>query len=210
MTKVSDRNEPHKRTIQHSLIEDCMAFVLGTSFCALSILFLTEIGLITGQTAGLGVLLSYASGMSFGTVFFLINIPFYALAWLRMGPRFTVKSFIAVALVSTISTYLPNYVSFDQIDPVVGTVLAGALSGFGLIVLFRHGASLGGVGVLGLYLQDKIGFQAGWTQLAFDVILFVAAFFVLDAPLVAFSLLGAIVTNLMIGVNHRKDRYIAT
>lgn len=204
------RNEPHKPPLNHTMIEDALAFVLGTGFCALSILMLTELGLITGQTAGLGVLLSYLGGWSFGLVFFLLNLPFYVLAWLRMGPRFTIKSFIAVALMSVMTSWLGHFIGFEHLDPVVGAVFAGALSGIGLMVLFRHGASLGGIGVLGLYLQDKTGFQAGWTQLAFDVGLFCTAFFALDLRLVAFSLLGAVVTNLVVGVNHRRDRYIAT
>jgi hypothetical protein len=54
-------NEPHTR-LEHRLYEDAMAFVVGTAMCALGILFLTHAGLITGQTAGLGVLLSYVSG----------------------------------------------------------------------------------------------------------------------------------------------------
>ena len=77
------------------------------------------------------------------------------------------------------------------------------------IVIFRHGGSLGGVGVLGLWLQERAGIQAGWVQLGFDIVLFAVAFFVLDLTLIALSLIGAIVVNGIIGVNHRRDRYIA-
>ena len=202
--------EPH-RSLAHSPAEDLMAFVLGTALCALSLQFLTHLGLITGQTAGLGVLLSYVTGASFGTVFFLVNLPFYVLAWLRMGPRFTLKSFIAVGLVSVMADVFPKVMSFDTLDLALGAFLAGATSGMGLIVLFRHGASLGGIGVLGLWLQERVGIQAGWVQLGFDAVLFVVAAFVLpDITLVGWSLFGAIVVNLIIGVNHRHDRYIAT
>ena len=200
--------EPHKR-LEHSVLEDIQAFFLGTALCALAVQFLTYLGLITGQTAGLGVLLSYVSGWSFGAVFFLINLPFYVFAWLRMGPRFTIKSFIAVAMVSLMSEAMSHVLVFETLDPLIGALLAGATSGMGLIVLFRHGASLGGIGVLGLWLQDKAGIQAGWTQLGFDVVLFAIAILVLDdVRLVALSLLGAVVVNLIIGVNHRNDRYV--
>jgi uncharacterized membrane-anchored protein YitT (DUF2179 family) len=201
------QNEPHKR-LEHSPLEDALAFVLGTAMCALGVQFLTHLGLITGQTAGLGVLLSYVTGASFGLIFFLVNLPFYLLAWLRMGPRFTIKSFIAVTMVSTFAEAMPQVFVIDALNPAFGAAIAGAMIGLGLIVLFRHGASLGGVGVLALYLQDKIGFQAGWTQLVFDALLFSAAIFVLDPWLVGWSLLGAVVVNLIIAVNHRKDRYI--
>ena len=204
------RNEPHKSALDHSLIEDAMAFSLGTGLCALGLLMLTHLGLITGQTAGLAVLISYLTGWSFGAVFFVVNLPFYALAWLRMGPRFTVKSFVAVALLSALTEILPHQVVFAHLSPLAGALLLGGCTGLGLIVLFRHGASLGGIGVLGLYLQDKTGFRAGWTQLIFDAALFGIAFLLLPADRVAWSLLGALVINVIIAVNHRKDRYIAT
>lgn len=200
-------NEPHSR-IEHTLLEDAMAFVLGTAMCALGIQFLTHSGLITGQTAGLAVLGSYVSGFSFGAVFFAVNIPFYLLAYLRMGPRFMVKSFIAVSMVSAFSVLMPYGLTISALSPPLGAALAGAMTGFGLLALFRHGASLGGVGILALYLQDRIGFQAGWTQLIFDACLFALAIFVLAPALVLYSLLGAVVVNLIVGVNHRKDRYI--
>ena len=200
-----------QNSIDHSTLEDVQAFLLGTALCALAVQFLTHAGLITGQTAGLGVLLSYLSGYSFGAVFFVINLPFYVLAWVQMGPKFTVRSFIAVALVSAMTWVMPQFMSFDMLHPAMAALLAGATSGSGLMVLFRHRASLGGVGVLGLWLQDRAGIQAGWVQLGFDAILFlIAALLLPDLTLVLWSLLGAIVVNLIIGLNHRRDRYIAT
>ncbi|NVO23752.1 YitT family protein [Donghicola sp. C2-DW-16] len=200
--------EPHN-SINHTIADDAQAFALGTTMCSLGLLILTNLGLITGQTAGLAVLLSYITGIKFGILFFLVNIPFYVLAYLRMGPRFTIKTFIAVALLSFIADALPNYVQFSQIDPVVGTIIMAGVTGLGLMVLFRHGASLGGIGVLALYLQDKTGFRAGHTQLIFDACLFTVAFFILPLPTVLYSLLGAVIVNLIIATNHRRDRYIA-
>lgn len=200
--------EPHK-SLEHTLSEDILAFVLGTALCAFAVTMLTHLGLITGQTAGLGVLLSYVTGISFGVVFFVVNLPFYVFAWMRMGPRFTIKSFIAVGLVSVLTELMSHEVVFAHLDPTLGALLAGGTAGMGLIVLFRHGASLGGVGVVALWAQERLGIQAGWVQLGFDAVLFAAAFFVLPSvALVAWSLLGAVVVNLMIAVNHRKDRYI--
>lgn len=200
--------EPHK-TLDHSLWEDALAFVLGTSLCALGVQYLSFNSLVTGQTAGLGVVLGYLTPLSFGVWFFIVNLPFYVLAWLRMGPRFTVKSFVAVALVSVISEYFSGTIGLSALPPMLGGPLAGALIGMGLIIIFRHGGSLGGIGVLALYLQEKTGFRAGWTQLGFDIVLFGAAFLLFAPDVVIWSLAGAVVTNLIIATNHRQDRYIA-
>lgn len=191
----------------HSPLEDAQAFALGTAMCALGITMLTHLGLITGQTAGLAVLVSYITGWSFGAVFFVLNLPFYWLGWVRLGPRFVVKSLICVTLVSVMAETFPAFIVFDTLDPLLGALLIGGVTGLGLIAIFRHGASLGGVGVLGLVIQDRTGFRAGHVQLMFDLCLFAVAFAVLEPTLILFSLAGAVVANLIIATNHRPDRY---
>lgn len=196
-------------TTHHSTLDDAQGILFGAGMAAFGITILTHLGLVTGQTAGFAVLISYATGWGFGPVFFAINLPFYWLGYRRMGGRFVVKTFVAVALMSGFAMVLPRWLSFAALDPVLGAVLFGAISGAALLALFRHGASLGGVGIVALYLQDRTGFRAGWTQLAFDVCVFAAALTLRDAGTVAISALGALVVNLVIAVNHRRDRYIA-
>ena len=195
---------------RHSLIEDAQGIAFGATMAAFGITILTHLGLITGQTAGLAVLISYATGWGFGPVFFAINLPFYLLGYLRMGLAFTIKTFLAVGLLSAISLWLPGQVSFATLNPWVGAVLFGFLSGSALLALFRHGASLGGIGIVAVMLQDRLGWRAGWVQLGFDAVLFAAAFLVIEAKLVLISFLGALVVNLVIAINHRRDRYVAT
>jgi uncharacterized membrane-anchored protein YitT (DUF2179 family) len=192
------------------VVEDAQGIAYGVTMAAFGITVLTHLGLVTGQTAGLAVLLSYLTGLSFGVVFFVINLPFYWLGWRRMGWRFTAKTFAAVAGLSALSAVMPGWIGFSQLNPWFGAVLFGLASGSALLALFRHGASLGGVGILALILQDRTGFRAGHTQLLFDAVLFLLALTVLDPARVGLSFLGALVVNLVIAINHRRDRYVAT
>lgn len=196
--------------VRHTLIDDAQGLAYGGVMAAFGIVILTHLGLVTGQTAGLAVLISYATGWGFGPVFFAINLPFYWFGYRRMGLAFVIKTFLAVALLSGLSVLLPQYVSFATLHPALGAVLFGFVSGSALLALFRHGASLGGVGIMALYLQDRTGFRAGWTQLAFDAVVFALALGLRDWRTVAWSALGALVVNLVITLNHRRDRYIAT
>lgn len=201
-----DTDTPRK----HTALADAQGLFFGTSMAAFGVLILTHLGLVTGQTAGLAILLSYMTGFGFGPVFFALNLPFYWLGLRRMGWRFTIKTFVAVGLVTVMSMNLPKYLTLDYLHPVVGAILFGMVTGAGLLALFRHGASLGGVGIVALYLQDKTGFRAGWTQLLFDAVVFALAFTVIAPLPVLYSMLGALVVNLVIAINHRRDFYIAT
>lgn len=199
-------NEP-QAALRHTAWEDAQALLLGTALCALGVVLLQSAGLVTGQTAGLAVLLDYVTPFGFPVWFFVLNLPFYWLGWTRMGPRFVVKTVIAVTLVSAFARLMPAVLSVEA-DPWLAGLLSGATIGMGLIVVFRHGASLGGVGILALWLQERAGIKAGWVQLGFDGILFAAAALVLPLDLVAASAVGAVVVNLIIAVNHRRDRYV--
>ncbi|KRW97595.1 YitT family protein [Paracoccus sp. MKU1] len=193
---------------RHSPIEDAQGLAYGSFMAAVGVLLLTHLGFVTGQTAGLAILISYATGWSFAPIFFAVNLPFYWLGYRRLGLGFMLKSFIAVAAMSVLVTILPPALQFGHVHPAVGALLVGFLTGSALLALFRHGASLGGVGIVALYLQDATGFRAGWTQLIFDACLFACALLLRDWQTVAWSFLGALVLNLVIAINHRRDRYV--
>lgn len=193
---------------RHGLLDDAQGIAYGATMAAFGVVMLTQLGFVTGQTAGLALLISYATGWGFGPVFFAVNLPFYWLGWKRIGPAFVAKTFLSVALLSVLVQVLPRYVSFATLHPALGAILIGFVSGSALLALFRHGASLGGVGIVALWLQDRTGFRAGWTQILFDLCVFALALTLRDATTVAWSFLGAVVLNLVITFNHRRDRYI--
>ncbi len=201
--------EVPEEALKHSWLDDAQGLSIGTLFTAFAVTLITHLGFMTGQTAGLALLISYASGWAFGPVFFVVNLPFYVFAWTRLGATFTIKTFLCVAALSLLTELVPGWFEIGTVDPVFGAILIGAFAAIGLIIVFRHGGSMGGLGVAALYIQDATGFRAGWVQMIFDVILFAAAFLVLPPLIVAYSLLGVVVLNVAIAVNHRRDRYIA-
>ena len=193
----------------HRPYEDLQALFTGTLFVALGVVMFNQAGLLTGGTVGLALLAHYASGIDFAPAYFLVNLPFYALAWMRMGAAFTLKTFAAVALLSLLAHLLPLGLAFKHLSPVLAAILGGLLCGTGMLILFRHRASLGGLNVLVLYLQERFGWRAGKVQMVLDSLIVLGGLVVADLPRVALSVLGAVVLNLTLAVNHRPGRYLA-
>lgn len=193
----------------HTRIDDLQALLTGTLFVALGLALFRHAGLVTGGTAGIAFVVHYASDWPFGLVFFAINLPFYVLAWRRMGRAFTLKTFAAVALLATLTEALPRWLALQHVQPVFAAAGGGLLMGAGLLVLFRHQASLGGLNVLVLWLQERRGWRAGYVQLALDGAILLAALPWLSATQTALSVLGAVVLNLALALNHRRGRYVA-
>lgn len=194
---------------KHSPLEDLQGFAISLITTAIGLSIIAQLGFITGQTAGLALVISYLTGWSFSWVFWLINLPFYALAWTRMGREFTLKSIACVTILSLLMALIPNWLSFDHINPLFGIITFGILTGYGLLGTFRHKGSLGGLGVVALYAQEHFGVRAGVVQLAFDAVLFAVAFTLFEPSRVLYSLLGALILSGVIAFNHRRDRYIA-
>lgn len=194
---------------RHSLFEDAQGLFTGTVLASLGVMLLSKAGLLTGGVAGMAFLLHYAFGWSFGLGFFVINLPFYWLAYKRLGLAFTIKTFTAIGFLALLSEYQPKLLEISHINPAWAGVLGGLLIGMGMLALFRHRASLGGIGILALYLQERFGWRAGLIQLAIDLVILMLAFLVASPFMVFCSVIGALAMNFFIAVNHRTDRYIA-
>lgn len=194
----------------HSIIEDLLALLTASLMVAFGIYLFKQSGFLTGGTAGIALILTQVTPFSFGQVFFTINLPFYYLAWTRMGKRFTLNTFISVTVVSLLSDNLHWFIKFSDLNPVYAAVFGGLLIGMGILIMFRHVSSLGGLGVLAKYVQDRFQVSAGKFQMSVDVSIVCIGFFLVTPVVLALSVLGAVVLNLVVAINHKPGRYQIT
>ncbi len=196
-------------SLAHSPLEDICALFIGTLFVSFGLALFKAVGMLTGSTVGIAFLLHYALNWSFGWTFFLINVPFYLLAVMRMGWGFTIKTFIAVGMVSLMTEWHTHFIDLSGANPIYVAILGGTLTGVGLLILFRHKASVGGINILALYVQERYGIRAGHLQMVIDLTIVVVSLFVVDAQATLASILGVIAMNMTIAMNHRPGRYVS-
>lgn len=201
---MSDTPDP----IAHTSFEDAIALFSGTGIVALGVTLHAHAQILTGGTAGMAFLLQYGAGIPWALGFFLVNIPFYALAAMRLGWKLTLRTVLAVTLVSALARLNPQWLTVGEMNPAYSAVIGGLLIGVGLLILFRHRFSLGGVNLLALYAQERLGLNAGLVSLAVDACIVLIALMILPLDKVGLSLLAAIVLNLVLAANHRPGRYL--
>jgi uncharacterized membrane-anchored protein YitT (DUF2179 family) len=204
-----DGEFPARAQDHHTLFEDVQALLTGTLVVALGVAMYKKAGLLTGGVTGLAFLSHYAGGINFSLLLVGLNLPFYVFAFKRMGLVFTVKSLIAVSLVALFTEFSPALIRFEWLHPMVAGIVGGLLMGVGMLILFRHKASLGGFNVLALYLQETRGWRAGKVQMAFDCLILLGSAFIVSPTLIMVSIFGAVVLNLSIATNHKHGRYVA-
>jgi uncharacterized membrane-anchored protein YitT (DUF2179 family) len=193
---------------RHNLFEDAQAILVAPLFMAFAVLLFHAAGLLTGGTVGVAFLIHYLSGWPMGIIVFTINLPCYIFAVRAMGWAFTIKTFMAVSLLAIYTEALPALITVHTVNPLFAAIMGGFMAGISLLMLVRHQASLGGLGVLAIYLQNTRDWRAGKVQMAADCLIVGGALLVRDPLSVGLSIIGALALNLVIGVNHKTGRYM--
>lgn len=194
--------------VKHRWYENIAGLITGMFLASLGLFFLHSSHAVTGGTAGLGLLLSYATGLPVALLFPLVNVPFFALGVWKKGWKFTLRTIVCVTIVGFAADSHGLFFHFNDLNPVYGTIAGNLLAGVGLLVLFRHGASLGGINVLALILQERMGWNAGLVQMCFDILLVLSSFFVAGLHTMLISAMGVIIMNIVIAFNHKPGRYL--
>lgn len=193
--------------LTHRWHEDIFALVSSVSLISLGIVLFKQAGIVVGGTMGLALLLQKVTHWSFGTWFFLVNIPFYAIALRKMSVSFVMKTVFVVGIVSLCGDHMGDLVSISKLEPVYAAVVGGLLIGIGLMILFRHKASMGGFNILCLWLQERYRYSAGKTQMVMDCTVVFASGFVSNWITLLVSVMGAVIINLVLTLNHKPGRY---
>ena len=192
---------------RHTPLEDVHALLIGSSFIAVGLTLLKAAGLVTGGVAGVALIVSYLTHWPVGVVFLLLNIPFYVLAQRTLGWMFTAKTLATNLLLAGLSLGMPHWLEVTGVDPVFASIFGGTILGMGVLALARHKSSVGGIGVLALWLYEKRGISAGKVQMISDCLVVLAAFAVISWDKLLLSILSAVALSVVIIANHKPGRY---
>lgn len=181
--------------------------VAGVLFAVVGLMLLRKAGLVTGGTAGIALLLSYVIPQPVGVLFMLINIPFFLFGYVMMGPRFTFKSLAGSVMIMGLLDAMPHALSIAYVNPAFAAVAGGTLCGMAVLAFARHGAGVGGTGIVSLWAQRKYGINPGRTQIILDSAILLGALSVVSPGRVAWSTLSALATAGMLMAWHIPGRY---
>lgn len=197
----------HQAALPHSRAEDVHALLIGSSFVGFGLVLLKTAGLVTGGLAGVALIISYVTGWPVGILFVGLNLPFFLMAQRKLGWVFTAKSLATILALAAFSELMPQGLKLEGINPAFAAAFGGSLIGMGVLSLARHRASIGGIGIMAIYLQERYGMSAGKVQMTFDLIIVGASFPVIGLERLVYSALGAVALNMIMLVYHRPGRY---
>ena len=170
--------------------------------------FIIANGLAEGGFTGIALIIHYLAGWPVGTVLFFLNLPLFFVGWKMWGKTFVLKTLLGVAGVS-IAVDLTQGFGLQTHDLLLAALYGGALSGIGLGLVLRFGATTGGVDIIARWINERSGISMGKIYFLFDlcVLSLVAFFFGLEKALytlVAVGVFSQVVDRIIEGFDEAK------
>ena len=111
--------------------------------------------IIAGGVTGISTIINLLTGAPVGVVSIILTIPLFAFAWKKFGTRFMLMSLVGMAL-TYIFVDLFALIDFAATDDLflAGTIGA-CLNGAGLGLVYRAGATTGGIDIVAKILRRR-------------------------------------------------------
>lgn len=155
--------------------------------------FLLPNDFLDGGITGIAILIASITDWNISLILLLLSIPFLAMCYIKLTPLIAYKSIYSIALLAILIHVEPTVVLTE--DKLLIAVFGGLFLGAGIGLCIKHGSVLDGSEVLGIYVNRLYGIEIGKVILALNVLLFMAAAYLLDVETAMYSILTYMVTG---------------
>lgn len=155
-----------------SWAREIAALLIGGLISAFAVnVFYVPLKLTMGGVSGIASIIYQLTGkgqfLTFGVLFFILNIPVLLIGWRTINLRFVWRSLVGSVVYSvmidlsapTLSRLFSRYINIPlengTADPLIYCVFGGVLYGIGLGLIFRGGFTTGGTDVLAAAIKRK-------------------------------------------------------
>lgn len=185
-----------------------MAIIAGALLASFSVAcILLPNDAIDYGTAGISIIISKLTGFNLSVCVALVFAPFVVAGAFFLGMKFTAKA-ITGSLAYTLGLAFFEKIPFElNTEHFLAVAFGGALLGFGLSIILRSGGCIDGSEILANIILKKVSDKTGRNYsmmpilIAFNSLVYLAVFILIDRNSALLSLLVYIVATLVI------DRY---
>lgn len=165
-----------KKELLFNFLRKMFFLTLGPFIAAFALeVFLVPNNIIDGGIVGISIILSYLTKINLGLLIFVINIPFFFLAFNKIGKKFVIQTFYAIGMLSLAVNLFTSHHLPTTHDLLLSTVFGGIVLGTGVGLVLKNEGSLDGTEIMSLVLSKKFGFSVGEWIMAFNIFIYGAS-----------------------------------
>lgn len=161
--------------------------------------FLIPNHIIDGGVVGISIMLSAVTGIPFGILLIVINLPFLFLGYKYIGKPFAIATTFSIICLSFWSNIFLPVLPVTN-DFFLAAVFGGIITGAGVGLVIRNGGSFDGTEIVAIITDRKTVFSVG------EIVMFINLFILSSASLIfgwdkaMYSLVAYFVISKMIDV----------
>lgn len=146
-------------------------------------------------------------GMDYlGIIYFLINVPFFLMAYKIMGKKFCVTTLVSIVMASAFLSLIPIPKTPIVDDVLLASIVGGIGSGVGAGMVLKAGSSQGGQDLIGVCLaKTHPDFKVGTIGIIISVCIYSICLFMYDIQTVLYSIIFAVVTGICVDKVHTQN-----
>lgn len=175
--------------------------ILGNVFVAFAVSTLVlENQLISGGVTGLGIVTNHYTGINISLIVGIINVLLFLLGLFFIGKKFALSTLISTFAFPVLLEFFNTNAIFHNYcqDTLLAVVLAGCIVGIGVGLMIRSDASSGGMDIIAIILNRKLGIPVFIMVNVFDFIILCMQATFSNPTKILYSIVLVFVTSFML------------
>ena len=173
------------------------SLAIGTS------LFILPFNIVNGGISGIAIVLQEIFEFNESIVIFIASWSLFFIGLFVLGKKFAIKTLLSTILypifvsILTSVDFLTNAAA-EVTDPLLAALTGAILTGFGLGIAYRAGASTGGIDVINLMLKKYFNIKLSVSTFVVDTIIIVFGLISLSLEIALYGILCVLVTSYIV------------
>lgn len=155
-------------------IKMLVLILIGNAILALGVsAFLLPNGFIAGGTTGIAIIMNHYFSLEISICVMVVNVVMFVLGFIFLGKKFAFTTILSSIMYPLILGVFMNITVLQTLssDPFLSSVMAGVLTGVGIGLVIKAGASTGGMDIPLLILNKRKGISVAIAMYVMDTLL---------------------------------------
>lgn len=182
------------------MLKRLLGISIGSILIAISYnTLITPNGLLSGGIGGIALALHYLKGFPIYTTILILNIPIFIWAYKILDKEFLFYSLIGtlvfVFALPVIKPLLNTVIPVPQLDLFLASIFSGIVSGIGIGITLKFGASTGGNDVISVILKKKANISIGKFSFIFNLLVLVTSLYFFELKIILYTFVSMWVSS---------------
>ena len=176
-------------------VKEYLLLFIGAALAAFAVEeFLVPCTILDGGIVGVSIMINNLTGVNLGLLTLVLNLPFLAVGYKVLGPKFILKAgFSMVAFSFFLEVFAPMQNATHEY--LLAVCFGGIFLGVGVGLVISFGGCLDGTETVAILLNRKFDLPVGRTVLVFNIVLYSIAGLLFGFDRAMYSLLTYYITS---------------